>query len=284
MLPEYLRFGLTGHPLGHSYSPALHYAALKAAGLAGEYRLYPISPGDGANDQLRGLLDELRAGRLHGLNVTIPHKQAVIPFVDRLSEVAAAVGAVNTLYVDREGSLVGDNTDVPGFLRDLTRLTGSKVGNAVVLGAGGSARAVVYGLAQSGWSVRVLARRREQAEELVRQVGAGIPGRLDAEGLDSAAQNCDLLVNTTPLGMAPRVDACPWPENRPLPDHAVIYDLIYNPRETLLIKRARESGLPALGGAGMLAAQAALAFERWTGLDAPYDVMMRVIGGSCCGS
>jgi shikimate dehydrogenase len=274
--------GLIGYPLGHSLSPQLHHAALAAAGLEGNYRLFPVPPGESEQPAMAALAERLRREDLHGLNVTIPHKQAMMRLVDGLSEVARAVSAVNTLCRAPDGRLVGDNTDVPGFLRDLDRLLGGGgPGKALVLGAGGSARAVVYGLGRSGWQVKVVARRMEQAATLVNELSLTLPkkdtmaaGVLTGETL-AVCGNCDLLVNTTPLGMHPRVESCPWPEEIPLPGQAAVYDLVYNPLETVLVRRARAAGQKAAGGAGMLVAQAAMAFQRWTGLEAPYDVMER---------
>jgi shikimate dehydrogenase len=158
----YINLGLIGFPLEHSLSPILHQAALKAAGLQGEYRLYPLPPSPEGLQEIGALCQRIRSGTIKGLNVTIPHKQTVSRFVDRLTPIAEAVGAVNTLYLDKQGFLVGDNTDVPGFMRDISRLTDYAHGKAVVLGAGGSARAVVYGLSHACWDVLVLARRVEQ--------------------------------------------------------------------------------------------------------------------------
>ncbi len=288
--PDFYRLGLIGYPLGHSRSPELHLAALAAAGLAGEYRLYAIPPDDVGRAEIAQKVADLRAGCLHGLNVTIPHKQTVMPLVDRLSPVAGAVGAANTLYRDVDGLVAGDNTDVPAFLRNVQRLlsveshqTGSWAGSALVLGAGGSARAVVYGLGQAGWQVRALARRVEQAAGLVAEISAAIgqgarlsAGELSPANLQAASAGCDLLVNTTPLGMFPKVEGCPWPEDLPLPEGAAVYDLIYNPLETVLLRRARTEGLSADNGLGMLADQGALAFARWTGLEPPFAVMEQV--------
>jgi shikimate dehydrogenase len=276
--------GLIGYPLGHSLSPQLHHAALAQAGLRGEYRLYAIAPGATGNQEIAALLERLRSGELRGLNVTIPHKQAVMPFLDRLSTVARAVGAVNTIFDSADGLLHGENTDVPGFLRDVQQVTGGSLGRALVLGAGGSARAVVYALAQAGWQVHVLARRAEQAAALNADLSAdsAFTGQLEAGGMETedlrrAGQSCDLLVNTTPLGMHPNIQTCPWPEDLPLPEGAAVYDLVYNPLDTVLIQRARRAGLPAANGAGMLVAQAALAFSIWTGLEPPYDVMAQAM-------
>lgn len=280
--PRCYQLGLIGYPLGHSRSPALHHAALAAAGLAGEYRLYALPPDETGLAQIAGLVADLRAGRLHGLNVTIPHKQNVMPLVDRLSRVARAVGAVNTLFRAADGAVVGDNTDAPGFLRDLKRQLGVPPGLALVLGAGGSARAVTYALGSAGWQVRVLARRAEQAEGLVAEIGraAGLEAYLFAGDLQRdlpsfAASGVDLLVNTTPLGMFPKIEGCPWPDNLSLPAGAAVYDLIYNPRETLLLRQARAAGLHAANGAGMLIEQAILAFHCWTGIEPSFETMER---------
>jgi shikimate dehydrogenase len=269
--------GLIGYPLGHSRSPDLHHAALAAAGLAGEYSLYSIPP-EGAEQKVAGLVNDLRAGRLAGLNVTIPHKRIALACADRLSEVARAAGAVNTLYRDADNlAVIGDNTDVPGFLRDVQKLVGKGNASALVLGAGGSARAVVYALAQAGWQVTILARRIEQAEALVLDLGLSqIPLRVGWLSHDTLASACcNLLINTTPLGMFPHSESCPWPEDLSLPNGAAVYDLVYNPRETILLRRARAGGHPAANGSGMLIAQAALAFQIWTGLEAPFEVMER---------
>jgi shikimate dehydrogenase len=278
----YINLGLIGFPLEHSLSPILHQAALKAAGLQGEYRLYPLPPSPEGLQEIGALCQRIRSGTIKGLNVTIPHKQTVSRFVDRLTPIAEAVGAVNTLYLDKQGFLVGDNTDVPGFMRDISRLTDYAHGKAVVLGAGGSARAVVYGLSHACWDVLVLARRVEQAAMLVEEIKSTgelqftiSSGLLHPQVLIDQTRDCQLLVNTTPLGMYPGVGESPWPEDLPLPSQVILYDLIYNPLETCLLRRAREAGLTCANGAGMLAAQAALAFASWTGREPPFDVMER---------
>jgi shikimate dehydrogenase len=273
-----LNLGLIGYPLGHSFSPTLHAAALKAAGLAGKYRLYPIAPED--TQGLVALLDQLRGGELHGLNVTIPHKQTVIPLLDGLSPLARSIGAVNTIYVENH-LLMGDNTDAPGFLADLRRSLGIEMpGKAIVMGSGGAARAVVHALAKRGWQVTLAVRRADvgQADELSHSVAEAGYGSvrhvlLEAETLAPELESLNLLVNTTPLGMSPHVETCAWPEDLAFPGGAAVYDLVYNPSETRLLKQAREAGLQAASGLGMLIEQAALAFARWTGLEPPSAVM-----------
>jgi len=291
MTPPSFHLGLTGFPLEHSLSPRLHGAALKACGLVGDYTLFPVPPGD--RQALAALLDRLRAGSLDGLNVTIPHKQAVLPLLDELTPAARAIGAVNTVYRQstRQGSrLIGDNTDAPGFRMDLSNFLSGLDGygpssppSALVLGAGGAARAVVYALLEEGWRLFLASRRPSQAQELARDLSS-LPHRLPVISpvLYSLLSTLDfsglsLVVNTTPLGMSPAVDASPWPDGLPLPPRAAVYDLVYNPRETRLVQQARAASLPAIGGLGMLVEQAALAFERWTEQRVPREVLFEAV-------
>jgi shikimate dehydrogenase len=244
--------------------------------LQGDYSLFPISPDD--KQGLHSLFARVRAGELHGLNVTIPHKQNVIPLLDELTPTAKAIGAVNTIYL-REDKLIGDNTDAAGFLADLRRFIGDwrlEIGNsALVLGAGGSARAVVYALANDGWNVTISSRRPEQAEQLAQS----FPNHqlLITNYADLQLSTFNLLVNTTPLGMSPNIDQSPLPENTTLAKDTIIYDLVYNPRETKLVKDARTQGLSATTGLGMLIEQAALAFERWTGHTPPREILRMAV-------
>lgn len=274
-----IRLGLIGYPLGHSLSPKIHAAALTACGLDGEYSLFPIPPDD--KQGLKLLLERVRSGEIRGLNVTIPHKQNVIEFLDELRPSAKAIGAVNVIYM-RDDKLIGDNTDAPGFLSDLENfLAGqSKIENrksAIVLGAGGSARAVVYALLNDGWNVTLAARRLGQAEELAQSFSNY---QLQITNLQTfQPSNFQLIVNTTPVGMTPNADQSPLPEHLSLPQHVVIYDLVYNPQETRLVKDARSQGLKAITGLGMLIEQAALAFELWTGEKISSEILWNAIDG-----
>jgi shikimate dehydrogenase len=217
-----------------------------------------------------------------GLNVTIPHKRAVIAVLDDLSSGARTIGAVNTITVKGE-RLVGENTDAPGFLADLDKMSipGPRV--ALVLGAGGSARAVCFGLLAEGWQVRVAARRLPQACELVESFQSTFPESqfhpvsLEPDSFHDATSNCGLIVNCTPVGMSPNTEVSPWPGEVPFPRQAGVYDLVYNPRETALSRAAREAGLPARTGLGMLVEQAAIAFELWTGWTADRDAMYAAV-------
>lgn len=272
------RFGLIGYPLGHSLSPLLHQAALKAQGLEGEYHLFPIPTDAHSAVHLQALLQRLRNEELHGLNITIPYKQAVIPFLDNLSPAASAIGAVNTIRWSN-GRLIGENTDAPGLAADLAHLVQTPA-VALVLGAGGAARAAVYALASAGWQVSVVSRRPEQARQLAQDLQTAIKGKasiyfalLSPEVLGDLAPGVSLILNATPVGMAPAVDASPWPEQVPLPPQAAVYDMVYNPAETRLLRAARAAGMRVRGGIGMLIEQAALAFEAWTGRPASRSAM-----------
>lgn len=279
-----ISLGLTGYPLSHSLSPRLHAAAFQALSLEGEYRLYPIPPAD--KDALSQLVNRLGLGELDGLNVTIPHKQAILPLVDELSASARAIGAVNTLVM-RGGRLIGENTDAPGFLADLRRSfpAGFQSRQALVLGAGGAARAVTAGLLSEGWGLTLAVRRDDlaQAERLKSDMGPACQGqfhgvvRLEPEALRPCLESLGLIVNTTPLGMFPEVVETPWPSGAPFPAGAAVYDVVYNPRETAFIQQARQAGLPAASGIGMLVEQAALSFEIWTGVRPPREVMFSAV-------
>lgn len=293
MSMEAYRLGLIGFPLDHSVSPAMHNAALAALHLEGEYRLYPVPPLPGGAVDLEHYLNLLRAGDLAGLNVTIPHKQSIIPSLDGITPAVDVIGAANTIFC-QEDLLIGDNTDAPGFISDLNFLgwidLGGAVPHALILGSGGSARAVAYALAELGWSLTISARRKNQAEELAasvqralemngKPVAAGMFNALllDTPHLAGLEPSPDLIINTTPLGMSSYQDRSPWPENLPFPPQAAVYDLVYNPPDTSLIKAARNAGLPAVNGLGMLVEQAALSFEIWTGRVPPRDIMRRIV-------
>ena len=271
------RLGLTGWPLGHSLSPLMHAAALRHAEMEGTYLLFPVPPQPQGVTGLGNLLVQMRRKEIHGLNVTIPHKQTVIPLLDFLTPAARAIGAVNTISL-HEDRLTGDNTDWTGFLSDLTlhlpeKRTDQYLQRALVLGAGGAARAVVYALSRSGWQVSIHARRVEKASSLATDLSTPqhtieVWDKKDIRDRKAV----DLIVNTTPVGMSPDISGSPWPDGLDLPADAFVYDLVYNPAETTLMKAARSAGLSTVNGLGMLASQAARAFEIWTGKAIPVEV------------
>ena len=273
--------GLIGWPVGHSKSPAMHNAAFRATGVQGYYALLPVHP-----HRVGEAVSGLRALGFRGANVTVPHKQAVIPFLDELTPEARAIGAVNTIIVEENGSLVGDNTDATGFIQDLQEL-GAPLDEiaksaALVLGAGGSARAVAYALASRGVPVRLLARRPEQAQALAASLAPHLSnaGLLTAHAwpeLRNIAPGARLIVNCTPVGMSPHTDASPWPDDLAFQPQQMLYDLVYNPRRTRLMAQAQEAGASAWNGLGMLVHQGARAWSLWTGRPAPIAVMRAAV-------
>ncbi len=276
----YYHLGLLGWPVEHSLSPRLHRAALTAAHLAGEYCLIPVENNDRRDQQLSGWIEELKQGELDGLNVTIPHKQHILPFVDDLTGSAKKIGAVNTLYY-KDGRVVGENTDARGFISDLTLQFShlqKSAKKAFIFGAGGSARAVVYALSNDNWQVTISSRRVEQANEL----SASFDGNCRVVRADKSHEELerggyDLVVNCTPIGMNPYPEQSPWPEDLDFPKGICIYDLVYAPRETRLIWQAKASNIRACNGLGMLVEQAALAFEIWTGMKADRAAMKAAV-------
>ena len=272
--------GLLGWPVEHSLSPAMHNAAFEALGLNWRYVALPVVPGcEGA--AVRGLA----ALGFRGANVTVPHKTAVADSLDQLTEEARALGAVNTLFVGRgdegESVLVGHNTDYHGLVDALIRFGFNPRGEAaVVVGAGGAARAAVYGLLCAGARrITVLGRSLERAERLVGDLEDG-GNRLVAETLTDdtlveTATRSALFVHATPVGMEPDTERSVWPDGVRFPTETLAYDLVYVPRKTQLLRQANASGAPYLGGLDMLVGQGARAFELWTGREAPVDVMTR---------
>lgn len=263
------KVGIIGWPVAHSISPAMHNAAFAALGMNDwQYDAVPIPP-DIVRQGLRTLKGE---GGYVGVNVTIPHKQAVMPYV-RPDDRARAVGAVNTIDFRTDAAT---NTDVLGFIDDLQAHDVALVGTRViVLGAGGAARAAVYGLAQAGAQVVVVNRTRQRAQEMLANLAlsANLNG-IAVMTLDEAAEwGAALIVNSTSVGMWPHVEESPWITGVPFPKGATVYDMVYRPEKTALLQQAEANGGRAIGGLGMLVRQGAKAFEIWTGRAAPVEVM-----------
>jgi shikimate dehydrogenase len=270
--------GVMGWPVEHSLSPQMHNAAFDALGLNWRYLPFPVAP-----DQVRAALAGLRALGFAGANVTVPHKQAVIPYLDDLTDAARTIGAVNTIWIGHAGTLHGDNTDAYGFLAALREAEFDPQGARVaILGAGGSARAVASALGTAGaTSVGLWNRTPERAEAIVRDMQALFPrttfqAHKFPDGLHLIADE-DLIVNCTPVGMWPHADASPWPPDASFPGRCLVMDLIYRPQETLFLARARTTGARTLNGVGMLVHQGAAAFRRWTGVEPPVDVMANAL-------
>ncbi|HEU4962677.1 MAG TPA: shikimate dehydrogenase [Bacilli bacterium] len=274
--------GLFGHPVAHSKSPQMHNAAFAHLGLDYAYLAFDVAP-----EAIGQAVASIRALNLRGVNVTIPHKVAVIPYLDELSEAARLIGAVNTI-VHESGKLVGHNTDGIGYLTALREETGFDVRGkkVLLLGAGGACRAVAVQMALEGAAlVAIAARDTQKASDLAQHIAKQTAAKTkvlsflqqdEQEAVDTKPQTTvadfDLIVNTTPVGMHPHTDAVPlYPAF--LQKGQLVSDLIYNPRLTRFLQEAQARGCRISGGLGMFVHQGAHAFELWTGIAAPTDVM-----------
>lgn len=258
------RLVLLGRPVGHSLSPRMHNAALRAAGIPLTYEALDV-PASRLEETILALRRQRGAG-----NVTIPYKEAVAPLCDRLSDSARATGAVNTFWTSVDGALVGDNTDVDGFAAAARTLLGSNLrGHTLaLLGAGGGAAAVLH--AMKRWeprSVRVYARDMTRAQALLDRMG--VQGKVVSSAVQ-ALSGATFLVNATPVGL--NGEDSPLPPGS-LPPGCAVLDLVYRPGETALVREARQAGNPASDGMVMLVEQGALAFERWFGVAPDREAM-----------
>jgi shikimate dehydrogenase len=269
------RVGLIGDPVGHSISPLFQQAALDALGVDARYEAWRTGA-----EELAERVASLRAGEVLGANVTVPFKRAVMPLVDEVNGAAARTGAVNTI-VNQGGRLAGFNTDVVGFVSALRGEGGFDPAGAraAVIGAGGAARAVVWGLREAGAaSILVLNRTAERAAALVEDLapdrGVAIALSPDVHAMAAALRGCDLLVNCTSIGMRHSAVASELPiPAAAIPGGAFVADIVANPMETPLLREAAGRSCRTLGGLAMLVRQGAASFELWTGRAAPLDVM-----------
>jgi len=268
---------LIGDPVAHSRSPAMHNAALAALGIAARYRAVQTTAAE-----LASRLTELRQPGFLGANVTLPHKQAVMPFLDEIEPAAARIGAVNTIVRLPDGRLLGTNTDAPGLLADLAAARWTPTDQEVViLGASGAARAAAFALADAGVSsITIVNRSLMRAIDLAAATAANQPAlrvralALNDPAVDEVVARCTLLINATALGW--RDDETPLPDP-PVGTHCLVYDMVY--RETTLLRAAAARGARVRDGRGMLVEQGALAFERWTGHPAPRALMWQAAFG-----
>lgn len=267
--------GVIGWPVRHSLSPPMQNAALAALGLNWVYVPFAVAP-----ERVRDGMAAIRALDLVGLNVTIPHKAAVLPYMDELSDEARALGGVNTV-VHHDGRLIGHSTDGAGFLRSLREI-GEDVGGREVclIGAGGSARAVALAVCRAGASgLTVVNRTLAKAQCLAAQMSGLCPGvKVAAVGLatpqaEAAVSNARVVIDSTAVGMYPHHETEPVVPGQWLHSEQVVCDLTYNPRDTVLLQAARRQNAGTLDGTGMLVHQGALALELWTGEKAPVEVM-----------
>lgn len=260
--------GLIGYPLGHSLSPLLHNNTIEREGLNYIYLPFTVEP-----DKLPAALEGFRAINVKGLNVTIPYKEEVISYLDRVDPLAARIGAVNTI-VNEEGVFTGYNTDLAGLIRMIREDGNFNIGGKKVMlaGAGGAARAAGIGILEEGAAgLYVLNRNYTKAEKLAEEWREYYPEieikalPLEAEAYKSLIGEVELLIDSTPVGMAPQTDTAPVIPGEYLHEDMLVVDLVYNPRETCLLKAAKEAGAKTLDGLGMLIYQGIEAFRLWTG-------------------
>ncbi len=268
------RLGIIGHPIGHSISPMFQQAALDHLAIDATYQSWDV-PSAALGDFVKGL----REPDVLGINVTVPHKEAVVGLLDKIDDWATAAGAVNTI-INRKGRLTGHNTDGVGFLRALKGGGFDPQGKRVlIIGAGGSARGVVLALVREQVGSLVIANRTEVRAVLLAKLAQkdGVPASpvLLSEAAESA-QSVDLIVNCTSMGMSygPDEDGSPLTSAQ-IPAACLVNDLVYNPLETPLLREAASAGAVTLSGIEMLVYQGAASFEMWTGRDAPVQVMLR---------
>jgi shikimate dehydrogenase len=252
-------YGIMGWPVSHSLSPALHNRAFSELGLNKVYVPFPV-------EDVEAALHGFRATGVHGVSVTIPHKQAVIPFLDTIDPVAARIGAVNTLVV-KDGRIHGHNTDWQGANQALAEVVDLAGAEVVLLGAGGSARALGFGLLEAGAKVVVASRTPARGQALAADMNCEWHPLAEVDKLEA-----DVLVNATSVGMVPEIDAMPVP-GAILSGYRVVMDIVYSPLETKLLQEAAGAGCRVINGLAMLLYQGAAQFELWTGLKPPLEAM-----------
>jgi shikimate dehydrogenase len=259
-------FGIIGNPVAHSLSPVMHNQAFAAIGYNGVYLAFRVIDLDSA---IKGI----RALNFKGVSVTLPHKVAVMESLDEIDDTAARIGAVNTI-VNNQGRLIGYNTDSPAALEALGTQTIIQGKSVALIGAGGAARAIGFGLVAAGGRVTVLNRSRTNGERLAADLQA------DFSPLNEwQPHRYEILINTTPIGMHPETDASPIPKND-LSKEMVVMDIVYNPLETQFLKDAAARGCQTINGVDMFVFQGVQQFELWTGQKAPVDVMQNAVLGA----
>jgi len=258
-----LLYAVVGWPVGHSLSPIMHNAAFAAAGINAVYLAFPVR-------NIAGCMAGVRALAIRGLSVTIPHKSAVIPHLDALDEWATEIGAVNTV-VNRDGRLIGYNTDAAGALKALEERISLAGRRCVILGAGGAARAIAFAVRDKVAALTVANRSPGRGRALAQSLGCSFISLDELKGVQA-----DLLIQTTPVGMAPGDRACPVPEQI-LKEGMAVMDIIYNPLETKLLAMARSRGCVTITGLSMFIHQGGEQFRLWTGGEPPIPAMTRAV-------
>lgn len=264
-------YGLTGYPLGHSMSPVIHKELFKLSGFDATYGLIETAP-----ENLEKAFNETLKG-LRGFNVTIPHKIDIIKYLDELSPRAELFGAVNTVDV-REDKIVGHNTDCSGFLSALEMADIELKGKVLLLGCGGVARMIAFEtiLADAELTLAVRSEDLDTANVLKNEIESKLNKSCDIILLSDCKPEYDLVINGTPVGMFPHVDACPV-DKEIIQSANAVFDVIYNPQETVFIKYAKQAGVKYSGGLSMLVWQAAVAQEIWNGVKFSFEDIEKVI-------
>jgi shikimate dehydrogenase len=252
-----------GNPIGHSLSPLMHNSALAHSGLAGCYLAFRV-------DNIAAAVDGIRSLGIRGASITIPHKVSVMEYLDEVDPLAADIGAVNTI-VNRDGILYGYNSDCAGAVKAVSEKTSIKGRDMVIIGAGGAARAIGFGLIQQGGTVTIVNRSIARGEKLAGDLGCRFKPLSQLKSLP-----CQIVVNTTPVGMMPDVDSMPLSPGL-LDSGMVVMDVVYNPLQTRFLQEAQSIGCETVDGVSMFVHQGAVQFELWTGKKAPVDVMRRVV-------
>ncbi len=256
-------YGIIGFPVRHSLSPLMHNTAFEALGINAVYLAFETM-------NLKGVIKAMKALTIMGMSVTIPHKTSIIPYLDELHPLAKQIGAVNTI-VNHEGRLIGYNTDATGALAALERRVDMKGLRCLILGAGGAARSIGFALKGVGANLWITNRTASKAKALAEALGCGSIDWDEMGGFET-----DLIVQATPVGMAPHTNACPVPETLLKPG-TVVMDIIYNPLETRLVKIARSRDCIVIDGLSMFVRQGVEQFRLWTRTDPPVSLMEKVV-------
>lgn len=266
--------GLIGNPVKHSKSPQMHNALFAKLNLKYEYLAFNVAAGE-----LERAVAGLKALNFAGANVTVPHKVAIIPYLDAISPEVVAIGAVNTV-VNKDGRLVGYNTDGAGYLQSLLTETGISLADkrVLILGAGGATRAIAYTLAQEPLAeLTILNRNPDKAAAIANNLSVNFPTKIAIiDKINNFVAEADIIINTTTVGMSPHFNQTLVPQEL-IHARQLVSDIVYNPLETRLLREAAEQGAKTHSGLGMFINQGAIAFEKWTGITPDTDFMRETV-------
>jgi len=267
-------YGVIGDPIAHSMSPEMHNAAFQECGMDSAYVKFQVR-----KEQLSQAIDGIKALGIKGVNVTVPHKEHVMPLLDEIDPLAEAIGAVNTI-VNENGKLIGYNTDGLGFVEGLKNIADEPLedNSMLIIGAGGAAKAIYYSLASLGVKrIDVTNRTPLRAEKMIEACPFDLnSGFLSLEAAENSLDQYDVIIHTTSIGMFPHIEDSPL-TIKELKEGCIVSDIIYNPLETALLKQANQKGARTQNGLDMFVYQGALSFEKWTGIFPPYSIMKNTV-------